>query len=694
MDELLMERYALAKERVSEIKEEKAVPEPYLDFFQKTAAFLTKNVEVMDGVVLTGAKEKPRKLTGAADLSMDEWKKLNQDLYEDILPENYGTSYGNPVYACEKLGEYGKEFSFLYAELRGAVTYAYEKRLWDMTVLLELFLEVYVAFAQEELPAEEEFRGILNSYANDYCQDMVEYRTRECVDPELDFAARIIMESDLTDLRYLYLFGEYITENELGTAAFLNGLSQEEIDSCARTYTEGYRMGFVNGRKDLSKKKTVNIRYNLGFERMVKAAILQFEEMGLKPVIYRYPTHVVSKRGAYRIGYTGAVANPQFDYDHRQDAALYLDQDFVKKRLRALQTSYEKYKELAYVHAGPACIEVFGETPFSPVSVKEAWQFSEVQQNLEIEMQNEAGQITNRYIKGDERSFTIIAYPVPEIGGDYEDIFRQIVKINTLDYQLYQKIQQTLIDTLDTTEWVSVKGKGKNETDLKIHLHTLTDPAKQSNFENCVADVNIPVGEVFTSPVLSGTNGLLHVSKVYLEGLQFLDLKIWFKDGRIASYSCRNFETEEENKKYIEDNILFHHPTLPMGEFAIGTNTTAYVAAGKYHIADKLPILIAEKMGPHFAVGDTCYSWSEDTAVYNPDGKELIARDNEISILRKKDISKAYFGCHTDITIPYDELGSIRIIGKNGEETSIIENGRFVLAGTEELNKPFDSKIN
>ena len=343
-----------------------------------------------------------------------------------------------------------------------------------------------------------------------------------------------------------------------------------------------------------------------------------------------------------------------------------------------------------YVHAGPACIEVFGEAPFSPVSVKEAWQFSDAQQKLEIEMQNEAGQITNRYIKGDERSFTIIAYPVPEIGGDYEEIFRQIVKINTLDYQLYQKIQQTLIDTLDTAEWVSVKGKGANETDLRIHLHTLTDPAKQSNFENCVADVNIPVGEVFTSPVLSGTDGLLHVSQVYLEGLQFRDLKLEFKDGKITSYSCGNFENEEENKKYIEDNILFHHPTLPMGEFAIGTNTTAYVAAKKYNIADKLPILIAEKMGPHFAVGDTCYSWSEDTAVYNPDGKEIIARDNEISILRKEDISKAYFGCHTDITIPYDELGSICVPGKNGEKISIIEDGRFVLAGTEELNKPFE----
>ena len=693
MDEFLMERYTLAKERICEIKDEKAVQQPYLDFFRKTALFLEKNMEVMDGVVFLEDESTPKKLASVDDLSMEQWKSLNARLYEDILPENYGRSYGNPAYACEMLKEYGKELSFLYVELRGAVVYAFEKRLWDMTVLLELFLEVYGAFSQEELPTEVELRGILNSYVNDYCQDMVEYRTRECVDPELDFAAKIIRNSDFTDLRYLYLFGEYITENELGVAEFLNGLSQEEIDSCARTYTEGYRMGFVAGHKDLSKKKTVNIRYNLGFERMVKAAILQFEAMGLKPVIFRYPTHVVNKRGALRIGYTGAVANPQFDYDHRQDAALFMDQDFVQKRLRALQTSYEKYKELAYVHAGPACIEVFGETPFSPVSVKEVWQFNDMQQKLEIEMLNEAGQITNRYIKGDERSFTIIAYPVPEIGGDYQEIFRQIVKINNLDYQLYQKIQQTIIDTLDTAEWVSVKGKGMNQTDLKIHLHTLTDPANQTNFENCVADVNIPVGEVFTSPVLSGTNGLLHVSKVYLGGFQFCDLKLGFKDGMIVSYSCSNFETEEENKKYIEDNILFHHPTLPMGEFAIGTNTTAYVAAEKYNIADKLPILIAEKMGPHFAVGDTCYSWSEDTAVFNPDGKEIIARDNEVSILRKEDISKAYLGCHTDITIPYDELGSIRVLGKNGEEKSIIEDGRFVLEGTEELNKPFDPGI-
>ena len=33
--------------------------------------------------------------------------------------------------------------------------------------------------------------------------------------PEESFATDLIMNSDLTDLRYLYQFGEYISENEM-----------------------------------------------------------------------------------------------------------------------------------------------------------------------------------------------------------------------------------------------------------------------------------------------------------------------------------------------------------------------------------------------------------------------------------------------------------------------------------------------
>ena len=101
-----------------------------------------------------------------------------------------------------------------------------------------------------------------------------------------------------------------------------------------------------------------------------------------------------------------------------------------------------------------------------------------------------------------------------------------------------------------------------------------------------------------------------------------------------------------------------------------------------------MPILIAEKMGPHFAVGDTCYSWSEDVKVYNPNGKEIVAKDNSVSILRKEDLSKAYFQCHTDITIPYEELEHIKVVTKDGEEIYLLENGKFTLSGTEILNEP------
>ena len=91
-------------------------------------------------------------------------------------------------------------------------------------------------------------------------------------------------------------------------------------------------------------------------------------------------------------------------------------------------------------------------------------------------------------------------------------------------------------------------------------------------------------------------------------------------------------------------------------------------------------------------MGDTCYSWSEDTPVFNPDGREIIARDNEVSILRREDAGKAYYGCHTDITIPYQELGHIEVISPDGSRIPIIKNGRFVLPGTEELNIPLEEK--
>lgn len=676
---MIEERYDLAADRIREMKNEQTVGEIFRDYFQKMADFAIMIDELKESI-LSGAYYR---------LSTFELEKWNERLYQDILPENYESSYANPAYAVEKLGEaYGQILSFLYTELRGSIVYAFEKRTEYLDILFELLIEVYNQFEEAQMPDERSIRETIYWYASDYCDVFVADRIREQVDPEESFAADIICNCDLDDERYLYFFGEYISDNERKTAAHLAALPQETIQRMAFVYTEGYRMGFVNTGKDLSRKSVVNIRYVLGFERVVRQAIRNFEKMGLKPSIYRSSVSAITKRQHLKIGYYGGIANKQYEYDHKDDQGLFLDKQFIERKLEVMKTAFEKHKELAAQFAGPACMETFGEEPYSPVPKKEAIRLTKKQEEYALQYDSKSSQMTNQYIRGDERSFTIVAYPVPEIGEKYAEIFDEIIRINTLDAKTYERVQQTMIDALDQGEYVHILGGNGNRTDLKVQLHKLQNPQKETIFENCVADVNIPVGEVFTSPVLEGTNGVLHVSKVYLNELQYRDLEITFSNGMIADYNCSNFERELENKEYIHDNILHRHPTLPLGEFAIGTNTTAYVAAKKYGIEEKMPILIAEKMGPHFAVGDTCYSWSEDIKVYNPNGKEIIARDNSVSALRKEDVSKAYFHCHTDITIPYEELRKIVVVTEEGKEILILEDGEFVLPGTEILNEP------
>lgn len=188
---------------------------------------------------------------------------------------------------------------------------------------------------------------------------------------------------------------------------------------------------------------------------------------------------------------------------------------------------------------------IWGNT-FLPENKEENLKLSKKQQELSVEFQIKASEIMNQYIKPEQRSFTIIAYPIPEIGDNFEEIFKEVVKVNTLDKDKYRQIQQHLIDALDQAVEVHVKGKGKNKTDLYVAMHEMDDPSKETNFENCLADVNIPVGEVFTSPKLTGTNGVLHVGEVYLNDLKFIDLEITFKDGMISEYTCKTLKQRKK----------------------------------------------------------------------------------------------------------------------------------------------------
>lgn len=703
--EVYEERFALVRDRMQDFLQEGEIKCEFRAYFASVADFLTNVAEVYD-LVKSGAYER---------LPLEKKKELHDKLYANLAKDIYEKSFLSPAYLashCVGEGEIhlslAQLLSALYADALTTIPAAYEGRLDILCIFFELVVEMHgIVISEEEASGdklftaegclteescgymEKEVRAALYSFYHDYSEVFAADAIAQMFDVEEDFYTRLIREADLMTDDYLYRTGAYISENELGLAAYLRTLSQEEIDAMAATFTEGYRKGFEITGKDITKKRIVRIEAPVGFERVVRAAMEQFGAMGLMPTMRRESTLSMTGRGGAKRDYYSTSPNRQFDFDHKDDRAIYFDKAFVERRLEVMRDTFEAYKPQAKTFGGPAVIEIFGEEPFAPQAKETNVKFSDKQNELNVYYMTEAGKLTNTYIPGDEYSFTIIAYPLPAIGTKFEEIFAKTVALNNLDYAKYQAIQQKIIDALDFGTSVHVTGRGANHTDIHVQLHPLSDPSKETIFENCVADVNIPVGEVFTSPMLEGTNGVLHVTQVYLGQLCYKDLEIQFVDGKVASYRCANFADEEENLRYIKENVLYRHETLPLGEFAIGTNTTAYRMARDYAIADKLPILIAEKTGPHFAVGDTCYSHAEDVPMYNPDGKEVIARDNSCSILRKdeKRADEAYYNCHTDITIPYDELGDIMVECQDGHEIAIIREGRFVLPGTEELNE-------
>jgi len=665
------EKYEKSIESIKEIVQKtqnlEAYPDKkeFIEFFFDLGVFILKMYEF----------EKRDQSNHFSSRSTLELVEENTSFFADVLPENYNTSWVNPSYAVQKLGDnFGQLFSYFYTCIRRYISYAFLHKRFNMAGWNEVYLKAF-HLIEDALPNYEKLKNVMTRIDAQYRVKDQQIRLMETYDPEFEYYIGIIKKEDLSDERYLFKLGCYINDNVIRIAQHLQTLPEKKVKELADFMADAYELGFTNSDKDMSKKSTVMLIYPAGFERVITYLLDALQAKGLEVIVRRV---------------TGATTNKQYHYDHRFDGALFLDEELVQKAKENLPKAYELCKEYTDKYSGLIYFETFGEEPFSPETKKECLKLNEQQQKCTQQLQQIANQIAYSYTPREETSFSIISFPTPEIGDKFEEIFDATYGINMLKNEVYEPIQQKIIDALDTAEYAHIKGKGGNETDLKVLLPKISDPEKQTNFVNCTADVNIPLGEVFTSPQLKGTNGILHIEDTYLNGLQYKDLKLTFEDGFVKNYSCNNFENTKENRKYIEENILFPHKTLPMGEFAIGTNTLAYIVAQKFNILHLLPVLIIEKMGPHFAVGDTCFTFEEDKKVYNPDGKEITARDNEKTILRKEDMSKAYTFTHIDITLPYEAIGHITAVSKNGTKIDIIRDERFVLKGTEKLNVPLD----
>ncbi len=678
----ICERMDDSFQRIREFSKEQSVPAPYRDYFLACASF----ADSLDKFLAAFQEEDL-----ATTERIPELKNFHKALFQPYLV-SYEMSWLNPVYAVEKLGDCGSMLSAFYLEVLHLIPQAFEKNYAAITAVLETLIQLYCSLEDDaENPKKpQELRDILYSYGLDYSENF----SKEAMDglymPENSYPVHAVKHNEFLKSDDLYRMGYYVSEEVLKTFSFIASLSEEKIDCMARTWYQGFKDGFRLQGKPYEKKSVINFVYEAGFERVVRRTAELFYEDGFDFAIPRASLHFVTRnpgqaRGLY------VSPNRQMDYDHSYDAALVMGDRIAARLLEERRAVFVSYGDRIRRYAGPVVMECFGEAEFTPVDHKEALRFTEHQTEVYGRYRNNLQLLVHEFVLEEERSFTIISWPLPGIGKDFEEIFRDTIAINTLKSEEYMPVQQALIDALDQAGEVHVTGRG-NDTDITVQLHPLANPEKESNFENCLSDVNIPLGEVFTSPKLEGTRGTLHVRKVFIDGIQFRDLRLQFQDGRVVDYSCDNFEDTDASRALVKKIIFGEKDHLPLGEFAIGTNTKAYRMTEQYQIGARMPILIAEKTGPHFAVGDTCYSFMEDMHLFNPDGKELVAKDNSVSACRKTDPSKAYFAVHTDITIPYNELGDIVAVCADGRRISIIHDGRFVLPGTEVLNEALDEQ--
>ena len=183
LNTMLSERHELNKIALSELKKDVEKTRQFSSYFSKMADLLLFLNEIYD------TKEK----------SLEQLKQWNKIWYEEVSPEKYVDSLGNPAFCVQEYGkDYGQIFSFLYTEMRSGFIYAIEGRLFDLVINNELFLEISNLFlAGEEHP--QQIKNIIFDHMRDYSEDVYEYRVREQLDPELNFATKIVMESDLSN---------------------------------------------------------------------------------------------------------------------------------------------------------------------------------------------------------------------------------------------------------------------------------------------------------------------------------------------------------------------------------------------------------------------------------------------------------------------------------------------------------------
>ena len=135
----------------------------------------------------------------------------------------------------------------------------------------------------------------------------------------------------------------------------------------------------------------------------------------------------------------------------------------------------------------------------------------------------------------------------------FEDFYFDVC---TLDYNKMSKAMDALVEKMNQTDQVQIKGPG---TDLTFSIKDIPKI-------KCAGEMNIPDGEVYTAPVKDSVNGkLTYNTPSPFQGFTFENVELTFENGKIVDAKANDTER-------INDILDTDEGARYIGEFAIGIN--------------------------------------------------------------------------------------------------------------------------
>lgn len=170
------------------------------------------------------------------------------------------------------------------------------------------------------------------------------------------------------------------------------------------------------------------------------------------------------------------------------------------------------------------------------------------------------GQPVHMDIRVPRTRWVVLRYPSPSMAQQagmsteaFEDFY---FKVCTLDYSRMSQAMDPLVKRMEAADRVRITGRG---TDLSFSI-------KGQKAVKCDGRLNIPDGEVYTSPIIDSVEGVLQYNTPSLyQGLTHENVRLVFEKGRIV-------EATGSLTKQLNDILDTDPGARFIGEFAIGVN--------------------------------------------------------------------------------------------------------------------------